>query len=164
MAERESVNLLKSLLEYCDIPTNQLEEENKVLLSIDYETSILVIIEDTLIHFIGFLGKVIQDENFYAELLKENFKNCAQTEYRYSIDPNNDELLMSLSLQSNQLQSESFIATFQEFVTLCGIWVRNLNTNNPSIPDRQKLRLESLKNKDIGQLDPSSLEDSFLKV
>ena len=163
MPEKESINLLKSLLEYCGISTAQLEEENKVLLSIDYELAVLAVVENELIHLIGFLGKTIKDEDFYAKLLKENFKNCGQTEYRYAIDPDNDELLMSLSLQSSRLESESFIATFQEFVTLCEMWVRNLNAENPSIPEQQTATA-TLKDKKIGQLDTADIESSFLKV
>lgn len=132
----KSTQLVKSFLEYCDIPSQPLDEENKVLLSIDYEFNILIVIENRLIYLISAVGKISKSETLYRNLLVENYKNPGYTNPRYSIDPNSNELIVSISVDGHLVELNRYIKIAEDFVGLCEEWMRFLNTGNTDIPHR----------------------------
>lgn len=130
----KSTGLVKSLLEYCDISSQQFEEENKVLLAIDYELNILIIVEHKLINLVGAVGTLSKSRSLYHNLLKENSKNLGHGSPRYSIDSSNDELMVSLSVDGHSMELDQFIKVVEDFIGLCEAWIRTLNAGGTDIP------------------------------
>ena len=87
-SQRASRSLVESLLQFCDIEPPDLEEEDRVLVSVDGKTALLIRIDGSLIHLTGFPGQAVTRDRFNLALLHENFKSCNDVKgYRYAIDP-----------------------------------------------------------------------------
>ena len=134
--DKHTLELARSLLKYCDIDPAGLEDENKVLLSINYDITVFMIVENRLVHFLCILGNAIDSGTFYRNLLHANFLSCTGAEYSYSIEPESGELLMSLTLQSDELDADAFIGKFEDFVRYCEQWTASLETRNENVPDK----------------------------
>ena len=134
MSISKSTQLVESFLEYCGISSQQVEEENKVLLCIDYELNVLIIVENRLIHLIGTVGTLSESDTLYHNLLKENSKGLGHTGLRYAIDSNGNELIVSLSVDGHAIELDQFIKKIEDFIALCEKWVRNLNAGSMNIP------------------------------
>ena len=125
--EKTSLNLIHALLQYCDIDSAELDEEDKVLLSIDGKATFLIHLEGSLVHFTGFLGRAAETKRFYLGLLQENFKSCSRMDgYRYAIDPETGDMVMSLTIRSEGLSQAGFIDEFEQFVAFSEHWLKSL--------------------------------------
>ena len=134
---KAAVHLVKSLLSYCGIDAaTDLEDESRVLLSIDYETSLLIVVENRLLHLVASLGPVVETGAFYRRLLEENFAGCVRSGYRYSLDPVHGELLVSLTVSAEDMQPDEFIDAFDAFVRLSEKWIKSLAAGREDIPDK----------------------------
>ena len=127
--------LVESLLQYCDIDSPDLEKEDKVLVSVDGKSAFLIRIDGNLIHLTGFLGQASTLDRFNLGLLHENFKSCSGLEgYRYSIDPETDELTMSLTTRAESMTQDRFIDEFERFVAFSVHWTSSLAAGSVEIP------------------------------
>lgn len=146
--EKSSLNLVHALLKYCDIDAGNLDEEDKVLLSIDGKATFLIHTEGNLAHLTGFLGQAAETKEFYLGLLQENFNSCSGMDgYRYAIDPETGDLIMSLTVRCEGMDQAVFIDEFEEFAAFSERWLRSLLAGDeeamlavPSVdeqPDRQ---------------------------
>ena len=125
--EKTSLNLVHALLQYCDIDSGGLDEEDKILLSIDGKATFLIHVEGGLVHFTGFLGQAADTKKFYLGLLQENFKSCSGMEgYRYAIDPETGDMVMSLTIRSEGLSQAGFIDEFEQFAAFSERWLKSL--------------------------------------
>lgn len=155
-AARHAVDLVESLLEYAGIDPEGFEETNKALLSLDQETTILIAVENRLIHLIGVLGAVIETDELLMALLRENFKSVAQARYRYAIEPESGELLMSYTLQCDGLDEAALIDSFMHMADYVKKWSRSLAAGSAAVPelddpaDRARSLVES------ADIDPAS--------
>ena len=132
--ERTARRLVESLLQYGDIDLPDLEEEDKILVSIDGKTVFLIRIDGSLIHFTGFLGHAVTLDRFNLGLLHENFKSCSDvTGYRYSIDPETGELIMSLTTSTDAMTQDQFIDEFERFVMFSARWTNSLAAGSEEI-------------------------------
>lgn len=132
--ERTARRLVESLLQYCDIDSPDLEKEDKVLVSIDGKTVFLIRIDGGLIHLTGFLGQAVTQERFNLGLLHENFKSCSGVNaYRYAIDPETGELIMSLTTSTDAMTQDQFIGEFERFVAFSARWTTSLAAGSEEI-------------------------------
>ena len=159
-----AVYLVRSLLDYCGIDAAGLEEENKALLSIDYDTTVFIVIESSLIHLIAPLGGAPRSEAFYLNLLNENFSNCTRADYNYAIDPGSGELLMSRTIQGDGLEAGGLIQAFEDFVRYAEAWAASLLAGNENIPDKAEREPPALSDRQVAPADPGSAGLPFLKV
>ena len=128
--------LVESLLQYCDIDPPDFDNEDKVLVSVDGRTAFIVRIDGSLIHLTGFPGQAVALDRFNLALLHENFKTCdGLTGYRYSIDPETGELVMSLTRCAESMTQDQFFDEFERFVVLSARWTNSLATGSEEIPD-----------------------------
>ena len=129
-----SLHLTRSLLDYMGIASDGLEEEHKILLSIDYEISIFIVIESGLVHFVGTLGTAPRSQAFYRSLLEENYKDCTRADYGYSIEPESGELLMSRTVRGEGIEAGDLIREFEGFVRRSEAWSDSLRAGRDDIP------------------------------
>ncbi|MCY3620192.1 MAG: type III secretion system chaperone [Gammaproteobacteria bacterium] len=129
------MDLAESVLKYAGIDPEGFEETNKALVSLDRETTILIAVENRLIHLIGFLGAVVETDEFPMALLRENFKSVAQARYRYSIEPESGELLMSYTLQCDGLDETKLIDSFTHMADYVKKWSRSLAAGSATVPE-----------------------------
>jgi len=159
-----ALHLVRSLLKYCDIDLEEIGDEGKVLVSIDYDITVLVVIEDSLIHFLCTIGPVIESETFYRDLLHANFRSCTQADYSYAIEPESGELLMSLMIQSDGAETNAFIHTFEEFVRYAETWKTSLQAGAAHVPERMA---GPPSQEPTGEVAPGSadrMQPEFIKV
>ena len=134
-AARHPVDLVESLLKYAGLDPEGFEETNKALLSLDQEATILIAVENRLIHLIGVLGAVIETDELLMALLRENFKSVAQARYRYAIEPESGELLMSYTLQCDGLDEATLIDSFLHMADYVKKWSRSLAAGSVAVPE-----------------------------
>lgn len=132
---RHPADLVESVLKYAGIDPEGFEETNKALLSLDQETTILIAVESRLIHLIGVLGPVVENDELLMALLRENFKSVAQARYRYSIEPESGELLMSYTLQCDGLDETTLIDSFLHMAAYVKKWSRSLAAGSVAVPE-----------------------------
>ena len=159
-----SVDLVHTLLDYCGIDSEGLEEENKVLLSIDYDKTVFIVIDKGLINLIGTLGSVVPSETFYRNLLYENFQNCSGAHYRYAIEPQSGELLMSLTVQSAGIEGDDFIRVFEDFIGYAEVWGQALYRGDEKVPARDISERAPRAARPEPLTDPSGPPVPFLKA
>ena len=127
--DRHTGNLAKELLRYCDIDTEGFEESNKALISCDYEATLLLVVDGGLIHLVGFLGQAPASEELYSRLLQENFRSVSGTGYRYAMEPESGELLLSRTVQGTDHDAPSeLIDIFLGMVEYIEKWSHSLAT------------------------------------
>lgn len=159
-----AVYLVRSLLEYCGIDADGLEEENKALLSIDYNTTVFIVIENSLIHLISTLGSAPRSETFYLNLLEENFGNCTRAACNYAIDPGSGELLMSRTVQGDGLETGGMVQAFEDFVSYSEAWAASLLAGNENIPDQAAGERPALPDRQVAPAGSGDAGLPFLKV
>ena len=134
-AASKAIGLVKSLLEYAGIDAEGFEETNKALVSLDREITMLIVVENRLIHLIGVIGPIVIDsEELLSALLHENFKSVAEPRYRYAIEPESGDLLMSRTLQSELVDNAAFIDEFLRMAQYVGQWSRSLAGGGVAVP------------------------------
>ena len=156
-AARHPVDLVESLLKYAGIDPEGFEETNKALLSLDQETTILIAVGESA-HSPDrrFGGAVIETDELLMALLRENFKSVAQARYRYAIEPESGELLMSYTLQCDGLDEATLIDSFMHMADYVKKWSRSLAAGSAAVPepddptDRARSLVES------ADIDPAS--------
>ena len=134
MSSNNARFLVEGLLQHCGIDGSDLQDDNKILLSIDEETALFVVIDGSLINLVGVLGPMPDAPEFARKLLAANFDSCLGADYRYAIEPGSGDLLLSLTLESLGLEVGEFIAVFEQFVRRSEAWNRQLQLENPEIP------------------------------
>ena len=162
---RHAVALVESLLKYAGIDPEGFEETNKALLSLDQETTILIAVENRLIHLIGVLGAVIETDELLMALLQENFKSVAQARYRYAIEPESGELLMSHTLQSHGLDEAALIDSFVHMADYVKKWSRSLASGSAAVPAFDDLPGRERPLVESADIEPdSSSASGFIRV
>ncbi len=159
-----SVDLVRSLLDYCGMDAAGLEEENKVLLSIDYDKTVFIVIDKGLIHLIGTLGSAVQSEVFYRNLLHENFQNCSGAHYRYAIEPKSGELLMCLTVQSEGTEVNDFFGVFEAFIRYVEVWGQALYRGDEQVPAKGGAEQAPRAERPEPSADPSGSTVPLLKA
>ena len=165
-ASPKAVGLVKSLLEQSGIDPQGFEETNKALVSLDPETTVLIAAEHRLIHLIGVVGPVAAvGQTLLRALLQENFKSIAQSRYRYSIEPQSGELLMSHSLQSDIIDGDAFIAAFVRMADYMGKWSGSLAGGATTVPEPEGAAASAAPAVEKAAFDPDSTSGlGFLRV
>ncbi|MCZ0944070.1 MAG: type III secretion system chaperone [Gammaproteobacteria bacterium] len=130
-----AVQLAEALLQYCEIDPAGFRETNKALITFDYETVIIVAVDGQLIHLAAMLGPAPNSPNMHKSLLNRNFDALAESAYRYAIDPGSGELVMSLCVPSEGLESDGFIRTFVAMVDYASLWGHALYAGSDQIPE-----------------------------
>ena len=129
-----AVQLVEALLRYCEIDPDGFRETHKALITFDYETVIIVAVEGQLIHLVAMLGPVPDSSKLHRGLLSRNFEALGESAYRYAIDPEGGELVMSLCVRSEGLESDGFIRGFIEMVDYARLWERTLYAGGEEMP------------------------------
>ncbi len=130
-----AVHLAEALLRYCDIDPDGFRETNKALITFDYETVIIVAVAGQLLHLAAMLGPAPDSPALHKALLNRNFEALAESAYRYAIDSDSGELVMSLCVPSEGLESDAFIRTFVAMVDYASLWGRALYAGGDQIPE-----------------------------
>ena len=137
-ADGRAIELAEGLLVHTGIGAEGFRETCKALISLDYETTILIAVEERLIHLIAVLGPVVQSPALHLRLLEENFKSVGHARYRYAVEPETGELLMSLSVQSEGRTVDGFIHIFEAMVEYARVWCRSLAAGQDSVPEPEQ--------------------------
>lgn len=127
--------LAEALLEYCGIDPEGFREANKALITFDYEAVIIIAVDGSLIHLAALLGEAPDSPALHRNLLNKNFDALAERAYRYSIDPQSGELVMSLCVRSEGLESDEFIRLFIAMVDYANLWERSLYAGGEEVPE-----------------------------
>ena len=153
--DKNALHLVESLLCYCGIDTASFDDDSdKVVLTLDDETVLFVVVDGQLIHLLSILGPASTDAGLLKKLLQESFLSCMSQGYRFAIEPASGELLISLGVQSWNLQPGDFIQYFEEFVKTSEHWMRRLLSG-----DEQELDTTP----EAGQETPTLPRDSGLQ-
>lgn len=126
--------LAEALLEYCGIDPEGFREANKALITLDYEAVVIVAVDGSLIHLAALLGEAPDSPKLHRNLLNKNFDALAERAYRYAIDPQSGELVMSLCVGSEGLETDEFIRLFISTVDYANLWQRSLYTGGEDVP------------------------------
>ena len=120
-------SLVEGLLDYCGIESDGFRENGKLLLTIDSEQVVFVVVEDSQIHLSAVLDEMPEREDLYLRLLTENFKNVIDPGYyHYAVEPESRSLIISLSVNTAQVDQAKFIDYFKLFLDQVDRWTRAL--------------------------------------
>lgn len=119
-ANHKAVELAKALLEYCGIAADDFGETNKALISLDYETTVILAVEGGVIHLISAIGPFRGSEALYRRLLERNFRSLAKPDYRFAVEPESGELMLARSLPADdRLAGGAMVEIFLGYVAYC---------------------------------------------
>lgn len=133
-ASEQAIQLAEGLLTYCGIDPEGFRETNKALIALDYETVIIIAVNGQLIHLVAMLGPVPDSPQLHRQLLNRNFASLAESDYRYAIDPDTGELVMSICLGSEDPAPDRLIRQFTHMAEYATRWQRSIYAGESAIP------------------------------
>ena len=157
MALEQSMHLVESFLNEHSVDVKQFKKDHAVLLNFDSSLNLVIAAEEDFIRMTSFVGKVPEDETLYYDLLAENFKSAGHSHYQYAINLGSDELLISLTMQSNNYEVNKFIKLIDDFITKSKDWMHRLNSMSLGISSKEE-QSESHDDKDL------ALSEQFIKA
>lgn len=126
MAIEQSIQLVEVFLDRYSADASQFKKDRAVLLSIDGDLNVAVVADEGFIRLTAMVGNVPKNEILYYDLLAENLKSAGHSYYQYAIEPQSNELLMSLVVQSDDCTANKFIKLSDDFIAKCKEWMNLL--------------------------------------
>ena len=108
--------MVESLLNRYSVDTKQFKKDKSILLTLAGGLNMMIAVDEDFVFMTVMVGKVPDREQLYYDLLSANLKSAGRSYYQYAIDPQSEELLMSLVVQNDNRETDEFINLVEDFV------------------------------------------------
>ncbi|WP_165905077.1 type III secretion system chaperone [Parashewanella curva] len=142
----DSKSLVSALFEYAGMPKNDIEDSSCCIIQVDEQSQVIINWYPNIIKLVCPIGKLCEsnDEIILMKLLLEqNVTSCSRFTYQYSLDPEKQELVLSVILSTDNFIPNSFIEFFLNFVQDAQTWIEQLNAQKFFLPDLINAQHES---------------------